>query len=187
MNNGPFDIDVDTLGNLRPISKVVLSLGSNLGDSVAILTEAVEYLAETPGLILVDISPVYQTTPEGDGPEQPDFLNLVVLAETTLEPLTILDRAQAIEENFGRERTVSNGPRTLDIDVIMVGKRGSEEDIELPHPRAHERAFVLVPWLDVDPTGEIAGQGSIAELVEDVDRSGLTRRDDIVIANPAQR
>lgn len=187
MNNGPFDIDVDTLGNLRPISKVVFSLGSNLGDSAAILNDAVEFLAETPGLILVDISPVYQTKLEGDGPAQPDFLNLVVVAETTLEPLTILDRAQAIEENFGRERIVRNGPRTLDIDVIMVGKRISEDAIELPHPRAHERAFVLVPWLDIDPMGEIAGHGRIAELVEDVDTSGLTRRDDIVIVNPAQR
>ena len=187
MNNGPFDIDVDTLGNLRPISKLVLSLGSNLGDSETILGQAVDYLAETPGLILVDVSPVYQTRPVGDGPEQPDFLNLVVLAETTMEPLTILDRTQAIEESLGRERGERNGPRTLDIDIIMVGKRISEEAIELPHPRAHERAFVLVPWLDIDPTGEIAGQGSIAELVEDLDVSGVQRRDDIVIVNPTQR
>ncbi|SHJ16892.1 2-amino-4-hydroxy-6-hydroxymethyldihydropteridinediphosphokinase [Tessaracoccus bendigoensis DSM 12906] len=180
MSNGPFDIDVDTLGNLRPISKVVLSLGSNMGDSAAILQEAVEYLAETPDLMIVDVSPVYQTKPVGVL-EQDDFLNLVVVAESTLEPLTILDRAAAIEENFGRTRELRHGPRTLDIDVIMVGKRISEDDIELPHPRAHERAFVLVPWLDIDPNGEIAGHGPIAELIDDVDVSGVLRRDDIVI------
>ena len=180
MNNGPFDIDVDTLGNLRPISKVVLSLGSNMGDSAAILQEAVDFLAETPDLMLVDVSPVYQTKPVG-GIEQDDFLNLIVVAESTLEPLTILDRAQAIEDNFGRVRDVRFGPRTLDIDVIMVGKRISEDNIELPHPRAHERAFVLVPWLDIDPKGEIAGHGPIAELIDDVDVSGVVRRAGIVI------
>ena len=180
MNNGPFDIDVDTLGNLRPISKVVLSLGSNMGDSAAILQEGVDFLAETPDLMLVDVSPVYQTKPVG-GIEQDDFLNLIVVAESTLEPLTILDRAQAIEDNFGRVRDVRFGPRTLDIDVIMVGKRISEDNIELPHPRAHERAFVLVPWLDIDPKGEIAGHGPIAELIDDVDVSGVVRRADIVI------
>ncbi|MCC2594431.1 2-amino-4-hydroxy-6-hydroxymethyldihydropteridine diphosphokinase [Tessaracoccus sp. OS52] len=186
MSNGPLDIDVDTLGNLRPISKVVFSLGSNQGESAHILAEAVEYLAETPDLILVDVSPVYETKLEGGGPDQPDFLNLVVVAESTLEPLTLLDRAQAIEESFGRVRDVFHGPRTLDIDIIMVGKRISEEELELPHPHAHERAFVLVPWLDIDPDGEIAGHGRIAELVEDVDASGVRRRDDIVITAPTR-
>lgn len=186
MSNGPFDIDVDTLGNLRPISKVVFSLGSNQGESAAILAEAVQYLAETPDLILVDVSPVYETKPFETGMDQPDFLNLVVVAESTLEPLTLLDRALAIEENFGRVRDVHNGPRTLDIDIIMVGKRISEEDIELPHPRAHERAFVLVPWLDIDPDAEIAGHGRIADLVEDIDVSGVKRRSDIFITAPTR-
>lgn len=186
MSNGPFDIDVDTLGNLRPISKVVFSLGSNQGESAAILTEAVEFLSETPDLILVDVSPVYETKLEGEGPAQPDFLNLVVVAESTLEPLTLLDRALAIEDNFGRTREVPNGPRTLDIDIIMVGKRISEDDIELPHPRAHERAFVLVPWLDIDPDAELAGHGRIADLVEDIDTAGVRRRDDIAIAAPTR-
>lgn len=180
MSNGPFDIDVDTLGNLRPISKVVFSLGSNLGDSPAILQEAVDHLADTPDLMLVDVSPVYQTVPVG-GPAQEDYLNLVVVAESTLEPLTLLDRALAIEESLGRQRGVVNGPRTIDIDVIMVGKRISEDGIELPHPRAHERAFVLVPWLDIDPNGDLAGYGPIAELVEELDAAGVQRRDDLTI------
>ncbi|MHA6525892.1 2-amino-4-hydroxy-6-hydroxymethyldihydropteridine diphosphokinase [Tessaracoccus sp. G1721] len=181
MTNGPFDIDVDTLGNLRPIAKVVLSLGSNMGDSASILQEAVDFLAETPDLILVDVSPVYETKPHGDVQDQDDFLNLIVVAESTLEPLTLLDRAQAIEENFGRTRELRHGPRTLDIDIIMVGKRISEDSIELPHPRAHERAFVLVPWLDIDPNAEIAGHGPIADLVEELDTSTVTRRDDVVV------
>ena len=187
MSNGPFDIDVDTLGNMRPISKVVFSFGSNQGDSPAILTRAVEVLAETPDLIVVDVSPVYQTPFVGEGPEQNDYLNLVVVAESTLEPMTLLDRAFAIEESFGRERTIPNGPRTLDIDIIVVGKHRGEEDIELPHPRAHERAFVLVPWLDIDPMGEIVGAGPIADLVKQVDRTGVIRRDDVVITNPGRR
>ena len=180
MSNGPFDIDVDTLGNLRPISKVVFSLGSNLGDSATILQQAVDFLAETPDLMLVDVSPVYQTKPVG-APDQDDFLNMIVVAESTLEPLTILDRTQAIEDNFGRVRDVYHGPRTLDIDVIMVGKRVSDQAIELPHPRAHERAFVLVPWLDIDPNAEIAGFGPIAELLDEIDTSGVALRNDIVI------
>lgn len=181
MSNGPFEIDVDTLGNLRPISKVVFSLGSNQGDSATILQQAVDFLAETPSLMLVDVSSVYETKPVGNVPEQPDFLNMVVVAESTLEPLTLLDRAHAIENNFGREREVPGGPRTLDIDIVMVGKRVSEDEIELPHPHAHERAFVLIPWLEIDPNAELEGHGPIADLVEDIDTDGVVRRDDIVI------
>lgn len=184
MSHGPFDIDVDTLGNLRPISKVVLSLGSNEGDSASYLQQAVELLAETPDLMLVEVSPVYQTKPVGGVPDQPDFLNMIIIAESTLEPLTILDRTLAIESSLGREREIIGGPRTLDIDIIMVGKRVSEGDIELPHPHAHKRGFVLIPWLDVDPDGELEGHGPIADLVEDVDTEGIVRRDDVVISAP---
>lgn len=186
MSNGPFELDVDTLGNLRPISKVVLSLGSNQGDSAEILQQAVDLLGETPDLMLVEVSPVYQTKPWGEVQDQPDFLNMVVVAESTLEPLTILDRALAIEESFGRDRTVDGGPRPLDIDVVMVGKRVSEDAIELPHPHAHERAFVLVPWMDIDPDAELEGHGAIADLVDDLDVSTVTRRDDIVIHGASQ-
>ncbi len=105
----------------------------------------------------------------------------MVVAESTLEPLTILDRAFAIEDNFDRSRDIVNGPRTLDIDIVMVGKRIGEDALELPHPRAHERAFVLVPWLDIDAKGVLEGRGPIADLVKHVDTSGVNRRDDIVI------
>lgn len=181
MSNGPFDLDVDTLGNLRPISKVVLSLGSNQGESAEILQEAVDLLADTPDLMLVEVSSVYETKPWGPVQDQPNFLNMIVIAESTLEPLTIMDRTRAIEDNFGRERSVAGGPRTLDIDIIMVGRRMSEGDIELPHPHAHERGFVLVPWAEIDPEGTLEGYGAIADLVEDVDTDGITVRDDIEI------
>ena len=98
-----FPIDVDTLGDLKPLNQVVFGLGSNLGDSIETLQGAVNRLAETPNLILVDVSPVYLTKPVGNV-EQPDFYNLVVIADSTLEPLTLLDRCQAIEQAYERRR-----------------------------------------------------------------------------------
>ena len=148
-----FPIDVDTLGDLKPLNQVVFSLGSNLGDSIETLQGAVNRLAETPNLILVDVSPVYLTKPVGNV-EQPDFYNLVVIADSTLEPLTLLDRCQAIEQAYERRRDPDHpgGPRTLDIDLIVVGKRTSETpELMLPHPHAHERAFVLVPLVEIAP------------------------------------
>lgn len=178
-----FGLDVDTLGNLKPIAKVIFSLGSNIGDSDLLLQRAVDALAETPDIMVVDVSPVYRTKPVGPVTNQPDFLNMVVVAESTLEPMTLLDRANAIEKAFGRERSMPGGPRNIDIDIIMVGRRMSEEAIELPHPRAHERAFVLVPWLDADPLAELAGHGPVRDLVAKLDVSGVTRTD-IVVTKP---
>ncbi|WP_203568937.1 2-amino-4-hydroxy-6-hydroxymethyldihydropteridine diphosphokinase [Aestuariimicrobium ganziense] len=174
-------VDVDTLGNLRPISKVVFSLGSNVGDSLEILQAAVTELAQTPDLIPVDLSSVYVTEPVGPVTDQPDFYNLVMVAETTLEPMTLLDRVLALEEAFGRQREVAGGPRTLDIDLIMVGKRErADERLVLPHPHAHERAFVLVPWLEADPLGELPGVGPIADLLVELDTSGVRKIDEVI-------
>lgn len=181
-----FPIDTDTLGDLRPLNQIVFSLGSNLGDSAEILQAAVERLAETPNLIIAAISPVYRTKPWGDE-DQPDFLNLVVIADSTLEPLTLLDRCAAIEEAYGRQRDPRrpHGPRSLDIDLICVGKRTSNtEELQLPHPRAHQRAFVLVPWLDIEPNAELP-QGRVAELVKKLDISVVERLNDVIIENPA--
>jgi 2-amino-4-hydroxy-6-hydroxymethyldihydropteridine diphosphokinase len=98
-----------------------------------------------------------------------------------LSAYTLLDRAQAIETAFGRQRTdVVNAPRTLDVDLIVVGDRhADDENLVLPHPRAHERAFVLVPWAAADPEAVIPGTGPVAELLEKVDRSGVEQRDDL--------
>jgi len=109
-----------------------------------------------------------------------DFLNAVVLLDTTLSVHTLLDRALAIEDAYGRERGALNAPRTLDIDLIVVGdRRADDANLTLPHPRAQERAFVLVPWSDVEPDAEIPGVAPISELLEKTGRDGVNRRDDI--------
>ena len=94
-----------------------------------------------------------------------------------------MDRALAIEDAFERERSeVRNAPRTLDVDLIVVGDRRSDEDsLRLPHPRAHERAFVLRPWLDVDPTAELPERGAVADLLDQADQSGIKVREDLVL------
>jgi 2-amino-4-hydroxy-6-hydroxymethyldihydropteridine diphosphokinase len=114
-------------------------------------------------------------------PEAKTFLNAVVLIDTTLAASRLMDRALAIEDAFERERSeVKNAPRTLDVDLIVVGDRRSDVDfLRLPHPRAAERAFVMRPWLDVDPEAEIPGQGAVADLLEKTDQSGLKLRDDL--------
>jgi 2-amino-4-hydroxy-6-hydroxymethyldihydropteridine diphosphokinase len=162
---------------------VVYSIGSNLGDRLGNMQGAVDALSDTPDVIVVDVSSVYETEPLGVPAESPQFLNIVVIAETTLEPRTLVERAFAIEEAFGRIREgVRWGPRTLDVDLIMVGNAiVDQEDLKLPHPLAHERAFVLVPWYEVDPTAEIAGKGAIGDLLSQADASGVVRRDDLVI------
>ena len=178
----PHAIDTDTLSGMKPLRKVVYSVGSNLGDRLGNLQGAVDALRDTPDVIVVDVSPVYETSPVGGPEESPDFLNLVVVAETTLEPRTLLERAQAIEDAYGRERTGRWAPRTLDVDLIMVGSTVlDDEDLRLPHPLASERGFVLVPWFAIDPQGEVPGQGPLAELVAAADGSGIVRRDDLVI------
>jgi 2-amino-4-hydroxy-6-hydroxymethyldihydropteridine diphosphokinase len=178
----PHAIDTDTLSGMKPLRKVVYSLGSNLGDRLGNLQGAVDALRDTPDVIVVDVSPVYETTAVGGPADSPDFLNLVVVAETTLEPRTLLERAQAIEDAYGRERTGHWAPRTLDVDLIVVGTTLVDAaDLRLPHPLAHERGFVVVPWADVDPRGELPGQGRVADLAGAVDRSGIQRRDDLAI------
>jgi 2-amino-4-hydroxy-6-hydroxymethyldihydropteridine diphosphokinase len=134
-------------------------------------------------VIVVDVSSVYETRPVGGPPNSPQFLNIVVVAETTLEPQTLVERAFAIEDAFGRTRDSDRwGPRTLDVDLIMVGNAVvDQEDLKLPHPLAHERAFVLVPWYEVDPAAEIASRGAIGDLLGQADASGVVRRDDLVI------
>jgi 2-amino-4-hydroxy-6-hydroxymethyldihydropteridine diphosphokinase len=178
----PYIIDSDTLtGEMRPIRRCVVALGSNLGDRLAKLQGALDSLSDTPDVWVTEVSPVYETAPV-DAPEGSEpFLNAVVLLDTTLSAYTLLDRAQAIETAFGRQRTdVVNSPRTLDVDLIVVGdRRADDENLVLPHPRAHERAFVLVPWAAADPEAAIPGLGPVSELLEKVDTSGVEQRDDL--------
>jgi 2-amino-4-hydroxy-6-hydroxymethyldihydropteridine diphosphokinase len=178
----PYAIDADTLSGMKPLRKVVYSLGSNLGDRLNNLQGAVDALRDTPDVIVVDVSSVYETEPVGGPEDSPSFLNLVVVAETTLEPRTLLERALAIEDAYGRERGEKWAPRTLDVDLIMVGNTSTDtEDLRLPHPLAGERAFVLLPWLEIDAKGEIPGVGKVADLAGQVSGEGVVRRDDLLI------
>lgn len=166
--------------------RVVLALGSNLGDRLAHLQAAVDLLGATA------VSPVFETEPVG-GPEQQDYLNAVVLAEfgDDADPLAA---AHAAERDQGRTRGVRWGPRTLDVDVLAVTVAGRpllREDprLTLPHPRAHERAFVLAPWAVLDPAAEIPGKGRVADLLAArpaAERAGVRRRDDLTLRVPGR-
>lgn len=144
-----------------------LSIGSNLGDRLAMLRLAVDVLEPTA------VSPVYETAPVG-GVEQGDYLNAVLLCD--LDAGQAWARAQQAEQAAGRERGVRWGPRTLDVDVV-VADGPVPAGLQLPHPRAHERAFVLLPWLDVDPDAVLPGHGRVRDLL--VDDAGVRRRDDL--------
>jgi len=157
------------------MSAAVLALGANLGDAAAALQGAIDGLAATPGVRVRRVSPCYRTAPVG-GPDQPDFLNAVVLIDTTLDADSLLRETSRIEDQWHRERIEHWGPRTLDIDIITVdGVTSDDPHLTLPHPRAHERGFVLVPWLDVDPKAEIPGHGSLEDLIAPLPRGGIER------------
>jgi len=139
--------------------KVVLAIGGNVGDAVRTMSEAVRDLRETLGFTVVEVGPLARTAAVG-GPEQDDFYNSVILGETTLSPRELLRATQAIEKAHHRTREVHWGPRTLDIDIITYGSLvASSEDLTIPHPRANERAFVLVPWAQADSEAQLPGLG----------------------------
>jgi 2-amino-4-hydroxy-6-hydroxymethyldihydropteridine diphosphokinase len=158
---------------------VVIALGSNLGDRLAALQQAVDLLcAPGSGLACTTVSAVYETAPVG-GPAQDDYLNAVLLAVSGLPARDVLARCQAAEAALGRVRAQRWGPRTLDADVIACGAEVSDDpDLTLPHPRAHERAFVLAPWLEADPDGVLPGRGRVADLLAAVGTGGVRRLDD---------
>jgi len=157
------------------VRTVVLALGSNLGDRLANLQRALAILCAA-GLRCTAVSAVFETVPVG-GPAQDDYLNAVLLAASALPAAEILARCQQAEAALHRVRTVRWGPRTLDVDVIACGDEISADPaLTLPHPRAHERAFVLAPWLDVAPDAVLPGRGSVARLLAAApDRDGVHR------------
>lgn len=160
----------------------MLALGANLGDRVAALQSAVDGLAGA-GKVLA-VSGIFETAPVG-GPPQPDYYNAVVVLETALSPTELLDVAHAVESAAGRERLVRWGPRTLDVDIVAYDDLESPDpDLTLPHPRAHERGFVLAPWAEIAPDAALPGHGAIAALLDTVDLSGVRRIDDAVLTRP---
>jgi len=157
-------------------ARAVLALGSNMGDPRETLARAVEDLAAAPGIEVERVAPLARTAAVG-GVEQPDFLNTVLLVRTTLSPRALLHVAHAVEQDHHRTREVRWGPRTLDVDVVTYeGVVGVTDDLELPHPRAHERAFVLAPWAEIEPDAVLPGLGGgpVAALAATApDRDGV--------------
>ena len=166
------------------MTRAVLSIGSNIGDSVAHLQSVVDGL----GSAVVAVSPVYSTAPWG-GVEQQDFYNAVVVVDDPeADAAEWLRRSQALEEAADRVREERWGPRSLDVDVVdCEGVVSSDPALTLPHPRAHLRAFVLVPWLDVDPVATLIVDGqklSVAQILDGLDRTERqgVRTTDVVLA-----
>ncbi|MEY9847610.1 2-amino-4-hydroxy-6-hydroxymethyldihydropteridine diphosphokinase [Streptacidiphilus sp. BW17] len=171
-----------TLHNPR---RAVIALGSNLGNRLETLQGAVDLLEDTPGVRVKSVSAVFETEGVGGPEDQPAYLNAVLVLKTTLPPLSLLERANAIEDAFGRVREVRWGPRTLDVDILAY--EGVEQDVPelvLPHPRAHERGFVLAPWFDAEPEAELPGRGRVAELLAVVGEEGVRRREDLALHLP---
>ncbi|MQY05940.1 2-amino-4-hydroxy-6-hydroxymethyldihydropteridine diphosphokinase [Actinomadura macrotermitis] len=180
-----------TGGHMLVQHRVVFSLGSNLGDRLENIQDAIDTLFDAPGLTFVAVSPVYETAPFAppgeELPAQGDYLNIVLVADTRLPPENLLERVLNIENSMRRVREVRWGPRTLDIDIVLFGDVTSDDPhLTLPHPRAHERAFVLVPWADIEPDVLLPGHGRVGDLAGPLRTAGgVTRRDDLTLQHPA--
>ena len=158
-----------------------LGLGSNLQQPVAQLQQALKRLGETTGLEILRTSSFYRTPPWGDE-QQDDFINAVVQIETSLDPIPLLGVLQSIENVMGRQRSSGCrwGPRLIDIDLLLYGKQQFKStELEVPHPRMFERAFVLKPLSELDANLEIPGHGTVGELLQDLDCSGIIQVRDV--------
>jgi 2-amino-4-hydroxy-6-hydroxymethyldihydropteridine diphosphokinase len=151
----------------------VIAIGSNLGDRTAIFQSAVRSLAEADGVEVTAISTPIETVavrPDGEDPDAPAYLNAVVLVRTTLPPRKLLALLNDLERENGRVRGERWGDRTLDLDIVdYAGMQSASEDLTLPHPRAHERTFVLRPWVEVAPDAVLPGHGRIADLLAELE------------------
>jgi 2-amino-4-hydroxy-6-hydroxymethyldihydropteridine diphosphokinase len=147
------------------VKRAYVALGSNLGNPVQTIEDAIDAMAALRGSLLKAMSSLYRTAPVGLK-HQPDFINAVVALDTRLSPRDLLAELFALEARFGRERSVKNAPRTLDLDLLLHGETVQDDpDLILPHPRMHERAFVLAPLAEVAPNLVIPGRGPVAELL----------------------
>jgi len=167
----PFTDVAVTVERSRP-GRAVIALGANLGDRAAVLGRALEVLDLMPGIDVRDRSPVLETvavTPQGPDPARPRYLNQVAALETQLDAAELLTALHAVEHAFGRERRSVWGDRTLDLDLIAFDElQVTTPTLTVPHPRAHEREFVLRPWLAMDPEAWIPGRGRVADLLATV-------------------
>ncbi len=150
----------------------VVALGSNLGDRFDFLQKAVNKINSFKEIEILKISSVYETLPVG-GPEQGNYLNAVISVNTELEAEELLLKLLLIELDLGRQREIVWGPRTIDLDLIWFENQTINLDnLVLPHPRAHERCFVIKPWLEIEPEARI-GNTEIQEFLKDLDCSGV--------------
>jgi len=152
--------------------KAVVALGSNLGDRFEYLQKAVNEINSLKEIEISEISSVYETLPVG-GPEQGNYLNVVISVNTDLDADELLHKLLLIELKLGRQREIVWGPRTIDLDLIWFEDQTINlENLVLPHPRAHERCFVIKPWLEIEPNARI-GNTEIKEFLKDLDCSGV--------------
>lgn len=172
---------------IAQVTSVLIAFGANLGDRGETITAAQHELAATPGISEFVASPLHETiamTLDGPDPDAPRYLNAVARATTTLSPLALLDVMQRIELEHGRVRDVRWGARTLDLDLILYGGRVIKDDrLQVPHPRAHERDFVLSPWNALEPGAVLMGHGRVADLLA---RIGDTTRPFVAGIDPDQ-
>ena len=153
-----------------PRRNAIIAFGANLGDRAATIADAAREIGDLGGTVLLSMSPLYVSAavkPEGVDLDAPEYLNAVALINTDLPPEALLAELAGIEQDHGRERHERWGDRTLDLDIIwMDGVVMETENLTIPHPRAFERSFVVVPWNDVQPAAVVEPHGSIADLAE---------------------
>jgi len=159
---------------MTPVTAYI-ALGANLEDPVVQVRAGLAALATLPDTQLLMQSSLYRTAPVGYA-DQPDFINAVAAVDTELSPRELLDALLAIELNHGRVRQFANAPRTLDLDVLLYDDvEVNESGLTIPHPRMHERAFVLAPLSEIAPLCEIPGHGRVSDLLRGLDPRGVTR------------
>lgn len=157
------------------MSVAVIALGSNLDNPVQQVEAALQAIAGLPGVTLLGRSSCYRTAPVGYA-EQPDFINAVCQVRTTLTPQALLSALLEVEQAFGRVRTFRNAPRVLDLDLLLVeGVALDTEFLTLPHPRMHERAFVMLPLAEMAPDTQVGEHGKAADIAAALDAAGVQR------------
>jgi 2-amino-4-hydroxy-6-hydroxymethyldihydropteridine diphosphokinase len=162
------------------MTNAVIGIGTNMGDRYRNINDAVKAISLLPGTSVLEASHIYETEPVGY-PEQDDFLNAAILIETNMSPMALLGACLGIEAAFGRVRTVKNGPRVLDLDLLLYeGMKSESFELTLPHPRILERAFVMVPLMDLYPTGRTPGLYFGPHLKE-IGAEGVNRFDEKII------
>ena len=159
------------------VAEAFVALGANLENPVLQVTQALSELDAIEGTHVLAASSLYRTAPVGYA-DQPDFINAVARLETGLSPRALLDALHLIEDRHARQRSMRNAPRTLDLDLLLYGMLVMrEEDLTLPHPRMHERAFVLMPLAEIAPDVSVPGHESASRLLAQVDRGGVEKLD----------